>query len=382
MSTVCPAEETLLAQSEGKPCLVVLRIANDPPWKSREQRLATQLALAFDGFSIEQVAPKEPDFQSLVLSKKLASIRSVSEGQRAVAITWIEPDESNGILLHMVSLGTGRAFIRIVEAKSGPHAEAELALAAQELLGQVYMLSPVEKEPPVANVVEQVVDKVVSLRAEGASKPSPAEEKEKAARPVEQVRGKTSSLKSKAPELRLQWSVLSFLDVNGGLVGHEGTWYRFGGGLGLESLIGRLFFVRLSLAGQAGPFMEPDDGVVSGGAMRPGIDIGLSWPLSKVNIGLFLGAAVLWSSVSVSFGQGDHFEYDLWDFRGSAGIDLRVALTDKISFVINPHVGVWTHQNDFYRLSDGTIIIATPRWDWNVAIGILFGLPAFGAGKL
>ncbi|MCP4677365.1 MAG: hypothetical protein GY854_17995 [Deltaproteobacteria bacterium] len=326
---------------DSPPVLVVLTVANEGTGVERERLFITKLRLALDGMVIEQVDPGSDDFVSLTLSEKLAQIRPFTEKYGAIATTWIEDSGLNVILLHMVSLGTGRAFVRIVEAKRGPYSEAELALAAEELLGQVYLLNPTHNQKPLERAVAHVIEEATSRKTE-----------------------------RRTVRVGRAWSVLPQFESFGGLYGHEQVWLRFGGGLALELLIAELFTVRASVAALAGPFTKTSDGVILGWGMDTGLCLGLSRRAKWLRVGFLVGAYGVRSAVSMALGEGDHFAYDWWDFHGTVGIDLRIVFSETVSLVINPNLGFWAQQKRFFRISDDSTVMATPYIDWNTSLGL------------
>jgi len=329
---------------------VVLIASDDPAFRAREQQLATQLELALDEFAIERFSPDlsrletpapagESPFASLSLPKKLGLVGPFASKVGAVAVIWMEDGGDGAAFLHVASQSTDRAFVRIVRAGGGPNVEEELAFAAQELLGQVYMLSN-PKEKPLEEAVERVIGEARSLRP-----PS------------------------------VDWGVLPFLETGGGVYGYEGSSFRFGGGLAAESLVGELFFARLSVAVLAGPLLEPPDGVISVWSIEPGIELGLSWEVTdRIRFGFVVGAAPVHSSAHMSLGSGDHHAADWWNFHGTVGADLRFSLGDRIALVLDPSVGFWAVRKSVYRVSDGSVVLRTPFVGWNISAGVLVSI--------
>jgi hypothetical protein len=335
------------ASAPGEPVLVVMIASSDPAFRAREEQLATQLALALDDFAIERLTPEEARrgaggqagvaFASLSLPQKLALVGPFANKVGAVAVIWMEDGGNGAAFLHVASQRADRAFVRIVRARGGPNTEEELALAAQELIGQLYMLSTTPMDKPVAAAVERVMDEARSLHP-----PS------------------------------VDWGALPFLAVGGGIYGHQGSSLGFGGGLAAESMIGELFFARLSVAALAGPFMKPHDGAVSGWSIEPGLVLGLSWKVSgQARLGIALGAAPVYSVAHLSLGSGDHRASDWWNFHGTVGADLRFSLGERIALVLSPSVGFWAMRRTFYRLSDDSVVLRTPFVGWSVSAGVL-----------
>lgn len=330
---------------------MVVITSDDPAFRARELNLATQLELALDGFAIERFSPDaamlqaasplgEPSFASLSLPKKLTLVQPIARRVGAVAVIWMEDGGDGAAFLHVASQSTDRAFVRIVRARGGPNAEEELAFAAQELLGQVYMLSSPQELEPLEEVVEQVMDEARSLRL-----PS------------------------------VDWGVLPFLETGSGVYGHAGSSFRFGGGLAAETIVGELFFARLAVAALAGPFMEPRDGAVSGWSIEPGLTLGLSFGVAeRARLGFFVGAAPVYLATYMSLGEGDHQASEWWNFHGKVGADLRFSLAERVAVVVDPSLGFWTMRKSFYRLSDDSVILRTPFIDWQIAAGVLISL--------
>lgn len=340
-----------LAAAPRKPVIVVVIASDDPAFRAREMNLATQLALALDGFTIDRFEPDRAQletaappgvtsFSSMSLPQKLMFVGPFAGRAGAVAVIWMEDGGGGAAFLHVASQSTDRAFVRIVRAGGGPNTEEELAFAAQELLGQVYMLSTSPRHEAIDEVVEQVVDEARSLRLPSVG-----------------------------------WGVLPFLTTGGGIYGHEGSSFEFGGGLALESIIGELFFARLSVAALAGPFMEPPDGVVSGWSIEPELRLGFVWQIAdRFVFGFSVGAAPVYTTVQMSLGEGDHQASNWWNFHGSVGVEARVPLNDRVALVVTPSLAIFAVRKSFYRISDDSVVLRTPIIGWVVTAGVLIDL--------
>jgi hypothetical protein len=273
------------------------------------------------------------------LPRKLGLVQPFARKVSAVAVIWMEDGGDGAAFLHVASQSTDRAFVRIVRAKGGPNTEEELAFAAQELLGQLYMFSNTQLKP-LEEAVERAMDEARSLR------------------PVS-----------------VDWGVLPFLDLGSGVYGQEGSSLRFGGGIAAEALVGELFFARLSVAALAGPFMEPHDGVVSGWSIEPGVKLGLSFEVTeRIRLGFLVGAAPVYSATHMSLGAGDHQASDSWNFHGTAGADLRFSLGERIAVVVDAALGFWAVRKSFYRLSDDSVVLRTPFVGWSISAGVLISV--------
>jgi len=330
------------------PVLVVVMMSNNPVFRTKEKQLATQLELAMDDFTVKRFIPETPHsktpapsdkplFAMLSLSEKLRRIHPFASKVDAAAVIWLEDGGDGAAFLYVASQSTDRAFVRIVRGKGGPHMEEALACAARELLGQVYMLSKPPGQTPIEETVELIMNKARSLRQPNS-----------------------------------KWGVLPFFKIGGGVYGHKGSTFKIGGGVATEFIFGKLFFLRLLAAASAGPFMAPRDGVVSGWSIEPGLNLGFSWDVQKrLKLGFFAGAASVYSAAYMSLGNGSHQAYNWWNFHGSCGADLRLSLNDRVSFVIDPTLELWTAQKSFYRVSDNSVVIKTPLIGWHVLVGLL-----------
>lgn len=325
--------------SVSEPVVIVLMLDGDAVAQAREQRFLSEIRLALDGFVVEAVDTGLEGFTELVLKDKLSHLRQLSAQHGAVAITWIEDAGPDVTMLHMVALSTGRAFVRIVEADKGPGAEAELALAAQELLGQVHLLSPPGEDEAIDQAVELVRQRAASVRAAGA--------------PV-------------------SLGIMPLLEVEGRMRSQDGPWLRFGGGLALELWILSHLYARAAVIILAGPIVEPHDGTITGWGLEPGLNLGYDWRIGEFAFGPFVGISVTKTTVSMTLGTGDHQSFDWWDVRGSLGFDLRWAASESLSLVLAPCLAVSTKQKNFRRVSDDSIVIRTPFLRWAVAMGVAY----------
>jgi hypothetical protein len=328
-----------LAGERDAQLLAVLLVARDGADEAREARFIDELKLTLDGFDIKLVDPGPADFTALSLKDELGVVQSLTEPLSAAATIWIESASPDVTMLHVVALSTGRAFIRIVEAKQGPGAERELAIAADELLGQVYMLSPPPAAAPVEGVVEKVVEKAAALRE-----------------------------RKSAVELDLA----TFFTTSGGLYRREGSWFRLGGGAALELWPAGGLLVRAGFSVVAGPFFDPDDGTVSGYGLHPELGGGYLWTLGRLRLGPVASAAAMRSTVTLSLGRGTAHTATWWSFHGALGVQARLALGPAVAVFLEPSVGVWSNPRRFERVSDGSVALRSPLVDWGATLGVCY----------
>jgi hypothetical protein len=339
-----------------RPVLLLVLTATEDAAAEREQRLRTELALTLDGFDVRAVESGDVGFPGLALSDKLALIQLWVDRNGAVATTWVEEAPSGQVLLHLVALATGRALVRIVEAERGPDTEAELALAARELLGEAYLFGPATGDP----AVEQVVS---AVQAQVAPPPT-------AAPPV------VVAPSPRAPTTRPEpvWGVLPLARVGGGLYGHRGPHLQAGGGLAVERRLGSGGFARLMLGAAGGPRGTTRDGLVTGLVVEPVAALGYAWTFWVLSLGPVVELAAPWSRLELALGAGDPQQFGWWGFRAALGIELRLELTPALGLVAGWNAGGQARQEEFERRSDGSTVLETPIIDWRASAGLILRL--------
>jgi len=238
-----------------------------------------------------------------------------------------------------VALSTGRAFIRIVEVPNSATAERELAVAAAELIGQVYLLAPAPAGSPVEAEVADIVQKAEVLREQPTS---------------------------------VELAAVALVRGEGAVYGQAGGWARVGGGLALEVVPVAHLLLRAGFTAVGGPFEDPREGTVSGYGLAPELDVAWLWRIRFVSIGPLIGASAIRSALSVALGDGTVHAYSWWSFRGAVGLELRFALSRLLSLSISPTLGVWSRSQKFLRVSDDSVALVTPWLDWSAAVGICY----------
>jgi hypothetical protein len=329
------------AKSE-MPVVLVFQVAQSRSAKIGEARFITELRLALDRFRIHCVSLEPRHFASLVFAERLERIRSLSQQHGAVATTWIEYFGQDTVLLSLVAMSTGRALVRVVEVESGPSTEAELAFAAQELLGEAYMFGDPSGEPAIEETVQRVKQNVTGHRPSG--------------------------------EAKTRLGVVPLFSVSGGIYEREGPSLLLGGGAGLELNLVSSWFFRLSLLGWAGPRQRYDDGVLSGFGVTCGLGAGYHFLLGPLRLGPMLGAALNWRRMDMAFGEGDNQPYTWVGFRGEAAVDLQLAVRDHLLLVLGGGIGIVPVRKSFQRVSDESTLVSTPFVDWHGILGLLIYL--------
>jgi len=326
------------SKADKPPVVMVCMVGNDEPSQVREQRFVVDLKLAMDGFEIKQIETGMKDFTTLTLPEQLGRIRPFVDEFDAVATVWLEPAGSDAVLLHLVALSTGRALVRIVAARSGPDTEKELALAAEELLGEVYLFSPRHPNEAVTRVVTQVKNEVIAIEPETEG---------------------------------LRVGAMPLFQLGSGIYGQKGPSLLVGGGLGMEIWPWNGLFLQPRLSFLAGPRGQPHDGLVSGLRLAPGLLAGYDFRVDRFLVGPFIGLEAIYSLADMALGRGDVHTYSWWNFRGSAGLDLRWRATDRFFIGIQPAIGAYPIRKHFTRLSDKSNILVTPFLDWSMALMVV-----------
>ncbi len=332
----------------GKSVVLLLLVAKDEPGAERERQFATQLALSLERFRVETISEGLGDFPDLQLPERLELIKPLAAQHDSLATFWLEESGEDLTLLHMVALDTGRALVRIVEAPRSPDTVLELALAAQELLGQAYLLSRRSRPPAVEQVVTEVTREAVSILKT----------------PETLVEAKPSNYPALA--------FLPFGVMRGGVVGHEGTSLEFGGGLGAELWFSERFFGRLSLAFLSGLDGSGSWGSASPLGVQPALSAGMVWRLGPLRAGPLVELAAPWRRVEIDLATtGDH-EYSWWNFRAAAALYLRIEVTDVFSVTAEPGIGVYPKRRRFWLDPGDRTVYETPLLDWGLLIGLRF----------
>jgi hypothetical protein len=146
---------------------MMIRAATTVEGQRREQRLFDELGLALDGFMLLNQKSDQPDFARHSLSDQIAAVLPEAKRNNAMAVVWMSFPLANQVMLHLVALGSGRAFVRSIETDRSPVSEAALALMARELLGTAYLF-----EPP-ASVPAEVKEVVRTVKQEIPAEPVP-----------------------------------------------------------------------------------------------------------------------------------------------------------------------------------------------------------------
>jgi hypothetical protein len=312
--------------NSGRPVLLFLCVGEDEESRALETGFLEQLELVLLDFEVQKARILGGGFPGRALSEQLDTIRPFAERTGAGIAAWIEQTSSSAISLHLTALSRGRSWVRTVEVAGGPGSEAELAMAVLELLVQ---------------------EKLSGSGAHGHDVQQP-------------------------PGFRQRLGLMPFFRVTDGLFGHEGRWLHLGGGVAAEWWPAPRFFVRGQVAVKKGPLDRFADGEVNGMEVEPGVALGCLFRAGRLEWGPQVGMSAPWYNFRLQLGSGDAHSYSWWSVRWSAGFDLRLLLSESIAIAVSVEAGAFPNKEEFYRVSDGSTVLATPFVEWAATVGIVF----------
>jgi hypothetical protein len=318
----------------GPRTLRVLSLSKDSDQLALETAVVTQLRLELDNLHIEQKDVSETVFVEASLQDKLKIIAGMPQQQNVAATCWIEIENDQRVLLYMVALKTARAVMRIIKADKGPRFAEELAFSAQELLRQM--------KPP---------EELLAVRQGGSD--------------VEDDTGPSS-----VKQQQLRVSVAPFVQITGA---NPAKWLAAGGGIWGELRVHRGLFFVVSMAGMGIPVGDPSDGRVSGAAFVSGLEVGYTWWTGAFGAGLDFGAMLGYCKLNMVIGPSGKTTVDFFDPMVTAGVNLRLEVSDVVSVAVFPAVDFRFHTRDFRRVSDNSIIVSMSMANWRLRAGMQFG---------
>jgi hypothetical protein len=293
----------------GAPSTVVfIRSATSSKAQRHEQRLFEELGFALDTFMLLSEDAGRSDFDSLSLADQIAHVLPDARKNEAAAVIWLSFPLANQVMLHVITLGPGRALIRTVETDRSPVSERTLALMAREMLGTAYLFEPPAEVPAdVKQVVQQVKEQIAPPKP---PPPAPPEER--------------TSL----------WSLWARGRTTYPLFGGVGSVPVLDLGLALERELPQRFSLSLGITGRYGALTPPAaDGTffVSGGA---GLTAFRGFSAGPVVAGPYLGAELSYAAFMAPM----QAPVRAWLPRFQAGAQLRPAVTRGLTLELR--VGV------------------------------------------
>jgi hypothetical protein len=155
------------------PAVLVVRSASTPEAQKHERRLFDELGFALDGFMVLSQQAEAPNFSSLPLAEQIASVLPEATRNGAMVVVWLSFPLPNQVMLNLVAIGSGRAFVRTIETSRSPISETTLALMAKELLGTAYLFEAPKDVPVEVQAVVQSVRKQMPVEEAPAPPPAP-----------------------------------------------------------------------------------------------------------------------------------------------------------------------------------------------------------------
>ena len=312
--------------------LSVLAVCAGPELSGREKHLVSELELALDGFDIITVYPGLSNFRELSETEQVKVIRASTRNAADTSpVIWLECDIWEKTVVRMGSTQDGVFTIRNLEGGS----VEEVALAVREIVSDSFQISSPE---------------------ETAQEAEPQTETEE--EPIE----------TEQPGFRV--GILTAFEIGGGLVGHEGSSFLWGGGIAVDLRIPQGFFGRLAFVAKMGPRVEDRELLMVGYRIEPRVEVGYLWTVGFFEVGPLVTLAPMWNSVDFAITDGYHQYYDWWSLRFAGGFDSRFKLTDRLSIVLDLTLGFMPSKRFYRRLSKSTLL-KTPTMDLAATLGLI-----------
>ncbi len=324
--------------AESSSTVLLITLAETKEGQELERRFLNELGLALTQFQVKSESNPDGSFGTMLLSERLAIIRSLSKKHNASAVIWIERFEDNKLLLNLTAISTGRALLRIVEVKKGPHSEAELALATEELLGEAYLFSPNKTDNAISSTVEKVRQTVVSLE--------------------------------ESSKRKTQHAISGGVLLSGGLYERIGSSLTVGGGIGWIAETPSGWFFGPSVFGFAGPKERLSAGVISGFGIIGEFSFGYHFHISKVQIGPALSAGIKWNRMEALFGENGTKQVYKLGFRGTVSLDSAVSIGKQTAFIIRLDLSFLPERAEFRGVSENSAALVTPWLEGSILMGL------------
>jgi len=334
------------------PVLLVLKTAPTPKGASREERFVKELGIVLDGVTIRMERPANPEFGTLALGEQIEHVRSLIAKHGAVAATWLTEVSPDLLLQHLVVISTGRALVRLIEIRAKTGFEADLALAARELLGTAFLFDqpPGPATDPVGRVVESV--------------------REQAAPPPTVVAPPPSDLSPPG-----NWMIGAELRLEGGVVGHAGPSLLLGGALMLERRMVAGLCGRLSIGVSGGPFgARADDEEIQELVFQTGLGLGYLFDLGRVSLGPVLEAQTANTKVTTKIEGGSEQVFRSWRVRAGAFLDMRVHLSSRADLLLDAGITGTPMQDVYFTEISRETMFASPHLSWEGRLGLVVQL--------
>ncbi len=335
-----------------EPRLLLLQLATTEEGERREARFAEELAMVLEGVTVVPRQPFGKEFVNLSLGDQIAGLRPMMKASGAIAAIWMTEPRSDQLLLHLLVISTGRAFVRLIEIDTVEGFEADLALSAKELLGTAFLFERVPKTETES--LERVVESV----------------RKEAVRPISEQQQTETATKDRSTK---DWAVKADAYLEGGLVSARGPSMLLGAMLALERhfVKGLSAYVSIGLAG--GPLDSGSDNIqVDTVTIAPGLGMLYLWHLGRIALGPGVQVHANWSNVSLVVEQEDTQVFRTWQLRGSVTLEARLSAAEYLSIAAAGGI-VSTPEQDVYKLVEtGEVILATYHLGYSARVGLIF----------
>lgn len=331
------------------PRVLVIQTASKSADTAREQRFIGELRLVLDGIEVKAARAGLPGFELKGLGEQLPVVRRLLGKIPSLAAVWLSRPGPNLLLLHLVSVSTGRALVRIVETRLDSHSERKLALAARELLGTAYLLAPPSKRRHKA-----VAKVVAGVRKKAAFEPRSSRQ-----------RDKTRS--------RRDWSLKAAGCFSIGVWG-QSPYLTMGTGSSFDAelRLSRRWMARLRLDIVGRPLGEIAKAAVKGMGIDPGVEAGPFFCWGASCLVLFAGVRFSWNVLWIKPSDSEQvYRHSMSEIRVVLGLELRWRISRRISLGTSLELQAAPDRHRFHLESSRQAVLTTPWLSMGYTLGIL-----------
>jgi len=323
-----PALAICARAADERPVLLFLQGTADTP--ALDQEFATALELELETHRLVVETPFR--FAAASHPARIDEIRPLAAARGADVVLWLDRLNERRVSLQVVSVAPGRAVSRSVDAVEGNGTADELAIAARQIVSDIY-LSPIPAPSP------------------SPSPPPPPPSTDPPPSPLRPFLG---------------------AGLNGavGLAGQDGPPFQLGGDLsvGLAMRSGLHLLVRLELFGVPSP--STDGSRLSTFGVRPGLGAGYLHAIRAMAVGATLLVQIPWQRVSISDG-GPTVRHDFWNLRFLPSFTVALRASRHLRFALDTGPGISVRSKAFESAIDGRTLFASPVVDWHLRLALI-----------
>lgn len=174
LSALAAPKPGLKVSAKPPPVVLMIRSATTPEGKAQERKLFDELGFALDGFMLLDQEAEAKNFAKLPLPEQIVAVLPEAGRNDAMVVVWLSFPLANQVMLHLISLGSGRALIRTIETDRSPVTASTLALITRELLGTAYLFDAPTSLPAEVSEIVRSVKKQIPVEVEVAPPPAPS----------------------------------------------------------------------------------------------------------------------------------------------------------------------------------------------------------------